>query len=169
MRSVYTDVSLALHITAGVLALTLGPLALLAARRRGTINAVATAYHWAVLAVCVSAAALVAAAPARLWWLLPIAAGSYALALLGFRAARRPGSRARRLHLHLQGGSYIALVTALLVVSVGSPLAWIAPTLIGAPLITWAIRREETRSRRRPAGLTYAASEYADCAPTGSS
>lgn len=145
MRSVYADFSLALHITAGVLALTLGPLALLAARRRGPVNAVATAYHWAVLAVCVSAAALVAAAPGRLWWLLPVAAGSYALALLGLRTARRPGSRARRLHLHGQGGSYIALVTALLVVSVGSPLSWIAPTLIGSPLITWAIRREEAR------------------------
>jgi hypothetical protein len=84
----------------------------------------------------------------RLWWLLPIAAGSYALALLGFRAARRPGSRVRRLHLHGQGGSYIALVTALLVVSVGSPLAWIAPTLIGSPLITLAIRRPQVR---RPA------------------
>lgn len=145
----YTDVVLALHITVGVLALTLGPLALLAAWRRGAVNPAATAYHWAVLGVCVSAAALVAVAPARLWWLLPIAAASYALALLGFRAARRPGSRARRLHLHGQGGSYIALVTALLVVSVGSPLAWIAPTLIGSPLITWAIRREEARPATR--------------------
>jgi len=139
----YAVVALVFHITVGALALTLGPLALLAARRRGPVNAPATAYHWTVVGVCVSAGALVAADPARLWWLLPIAAGSYALALLGFRAARRTGSRARRLHLHGQGGSYIALVTALLVVSVGSPLAWIAPTLIGSPLITWAIRRPQ--------------------------
>lgn len=144
----YADVALAFHITVGALALTFGPLALLAARRRGPVNTVATAYHWTVLGVCVSAGALVAADPTRLWWLLPIAAGSYALALLGFRSARRPGSRARRLHLHGQGGSYIALVTALLVVSVGSPLAWIAPTLIGSPLITWAIRRPQAGRRR---------------------
>lgn len=71
----YTDLALAFHITVGVLALTLGPLALLAARRRGAVNVAATAYHWAVLAVCVSAAALVGADPGRLWWLLPIAAG----------------------------------------------------------------------------------------------
>jgi hypothetical protein len=34
------------------------------------------------------------------------------------------------------------------VISVGSPLAWIAPTLIGSPLITLAIRRPQVR---RPA------------------
>lgn len=79
----YTDLALAFHITLGVLALTLGPLALLAARRRGPVNVAATAYHWAVLGVCVSAAALVGADPGRLWWLLPIAAGSYALAPAG--------------------------------------------------------------------------------------
>ena len=73
---------------------------------------------------------------------LPIAAGSYGLALLGYAAGRRG-----RLHLdvHSQGGSYIALVMALLVVGVGSSVAWVAPTLIGSPLIQLVARRLTSR------------------------
>jgi hypothetical protein len=40
-------------------------------------------------------------------------------------------------------GSYISFLTAFLVVNLGlgSPLAWIAPTLIGTPMIAWATVR----------------------------
>ena len=38
-------------------------------------------------------------------------------------------------------GSYISLVTALLVVNWGSPLAWILPTVVGSPLIAVTSRR----------------------------
>lgn len=132
------ELALALHIATGALALALGPLAVYAAKRGGPGTRLDGAYHFAVLAVCASAALLAALDWSRLWWFLPIAAGSYGLALLGYAAGRRGRLR---LYVHGQGGSYIALVTALLVVSVGSPVAWVAPTLIGSPLIQLAGRR----------------------------
>jgi hypothetical protein len=55
-----------------------------------------------------------------------------------------------RLHVIGQGGSYVAMLTALLVVNwqmmFGEPgrssfWAWTIPTLIGSPLIAWAARR----------------------------
>lgn len=141
---------LGFHITVGALALVLGPLALVATARGAGAARLSGAYHWAVLAVCVSAGLLVALAPSRLWWLAPIAAGSYALAFLGRRASGRRGARWVRLRVHGQGGSYVALVTALLVVSVGSPLAWVAPTLIGAPLISHFIERMLARDGAAP-------------------
>lgn len=135
------ELVLAVHIATGALALVLGPLALYAARRQRRGIGLAPAYHWAVLAVGVSAVLLAALDWSRLWWFVPIAAASYGLALTGYLARERAGSRWARLHVHGQGGSYIALVTAVLVVSVGSPLAWAVPTLIGSPLIALAGRR----------------------------
>lgn len=143
------ELALAFHIATGTLALGLGPLAAYAARRRGPGTRLDGAYHFAVLAVAASAALLAALDWSRLWWFLPIAAGSYGLALLGYAAGRRGR---RRLYVHGQGGSYIALVTALLVVSVGSPLAWVAPTLIGSPLIQLVARLVSRPTQRETVG-----------------
>lgn len=139
------DLALVFHIAAGAAALALGPLAVYTARRRGSSTRLAEGYHWAVLGVCLSAVLLAALDWSRLWWLVPIAAGSYALTLLGKLAGKRRGSRWAGLRVHGQGGSYIALVTALLVVSAGSPLAWVAPTVVGSPLVARAARRARTR------------------------
>ena len=38
-------------------------------------------------------------------------------------------------------GSYVSLVTAFLVVNVGSPLVWALPTVIAFPLISLAAKR----------------------------
>ena len=49
-----------------------------------------------------------------------------------------------------QGGSYIALVTALLVVSVdgnAAVAAWVLPTLVGHPLIERRVASLEARER----------------------
>ncbi len=50
-----------------------------------------------------------------------------------------------------QGGSYIAMTTALLVVNLGTHAtwAWVAPTLVGSPIIAWVSR--EIAAGRRPA------------------
>jgi hypothetical protein len=142
------EITLAGHIAAGAIAIALGPLAVRAARRGDHGIRLAKRYHWAVLAVSVSAGLLAALDWSRLWWFVPIAAGSYALALLGYVASGRRGPRWVSLHVHGQGGSYIALMTALVVVSVGSPLAWVAPTLVGSPLVAQAARRARARTRR---------------------
>ena len=120
-----------------------------AQKRPGFHTRVGEVYHWVMLAVCVSAVGLAALAWNRLWWFLPIAVFSYANALVGYVAAkrRRPGW----LPFHIGGmcGSYIALVTALLVVNVGDrlPIVWFLPTIVGSPLIAW-LTREVVRGRR---------------------
>jgi len=103
-----------------------------------------------VLAVSVSAIVLVAGYRGDLWWLVPVAMFSYALAVLGRYAATRRFPRWSHAYVHGQGGSYIALVTALVVVAltVDGPLhgpaaliPWVLPTITGTLLIEWWRRR----------------------------
>lgn len=134
------DVFLVLHVATGTVALTLGPLALLFARqqRHGAVQ-VRGAYHWIVLVVCATAAVVSILAWTRLWWLVPIGMLSYGLALVGYLGSRHDWPLWVR--AHAWGGSYIALVTALLVVSarevspVLEAIAWVLPAAIGVPLI----------------------------------
>lgn len=147
------DPFLAVHIASGTAGLILGPLAMRAPKCRGRHTNLGETYHWTMLAVCVSAAGMAILAWHRIWWFLPIAAFSYGNALYGYLAVkrRRPGWLPR--HIAGMGGSYIALVTALLVVNVGNrlPVVWILPTLVGSPLIAWVIREVE-RGRRPKRG-----------------
>lgn len=142
---------LVLHIASGALALALGPFALLAAeQQRPGAARLRDAYHWTVLVVCATATVVSVLAWSRLWWLVPIGVLSYGLALVGYLGSRSHWPLWVR--AHAWGGSYIALVTALLVVSVGdvSPAlevaAWILPAAIGVPLIV------RVHTRRRAAG-----------------
>jgi len=153
---VVRGVILSVHVASGVAALVLGPLALFAARRRlGRRAQARDAYHWLVLAVCVTAVALSALAWQRLWWLVPIAVLSYGLALVGQLAT--VGGGPAWVRAHAWGGSYIALVTALLVISVrnisttAQVLAWILPAAVGLPFIIRAHTgtRAGARSRGR--------------------
>ena len=145
------------HIAAGTLGLILGPIAMMAAKRPGLHTRVGEAYHWVVLAVCATASLLAWLDWDRNWWFLPIAAGSYAFALLGYVAAKRRWAGWLRAHLAGQGGSYIAMVTALLVVNwqtvTGTPgrrsgWAWALPTLVGTPLVAWVTY--QVRLGKRP-------------------
>jgi len=128
-----------------------------AAKRRGLHTAVGSAYHWWMLTVGVSAVALVAFDPAGLWWFVPIAIGSYASAALGRWAARAKPAGWLEWHVRGMGGSYVALVTALVVVNVqGAWLAWVLPTLVGTTLIEIAVARVRRRAHRRPRAVAAA-------------
>ncbi len=137
------EVFLALHIVSGTAALTLGAIALLAsARRRTARDPLLIAYLWAVFATGLTATVLALLDWSRLWWIVPLALVSYILALSGYVALRRGGPK--WVAAHGLCGSYIALVTALLVVSAGDVsttaeiFAWILPTTVGVPLIVRA-------------------------------
>jgi hypothetical protein len=144
------DPVLAFHIASGSAGLLLGPLAMTAPKRRGRHTRVGGAYHWTMLVVCLSAATLAVIDWGRIWWFLPIAAFSYGNALAGYVAVklRRPGWLPW--HIGGMGGSYIALVTALLVVNFGraNTVVWFLPTIVGTPLIVWAIARATQRTDR---------------------
>lgn len=141
---------LAVHMALGAIGLVLGAVALLARKQRGRHTRVGEAYHWVMLSVCVTATVIAVLDWQRLWWFVFIATGSYAFALLGYVAAKRRWPGWLRAHITGQSGSYIAMVTALLVVNwqrltgepgVNSPWAWLLPTVVGSPIIAWVQRQ----------------------------
>src|SRR3954462_381649 len=144
---------LAIHIAAGSFGLILGPVAMLAPKRRGRHTRAGGIYHWTMLTVCLSAVALAIVDWSRAWWFVPIAAFSYANALRGYVAVRRkrPGWLPR--HIGGMGGSYIALVTALLVVNAGVAAwwAWSLPSIVGTVLIRRTTLRLNRISGTHPA------------------
>ena len=148
------DGVLGAHVAAGATGLALGPLALRRERRPSYRSRAGSAYQWAVLVVALAAIALVAFDDSAMWWLALLTALSYGLALVGYLAPARRDRAWIRAYAHGQGGSYIALVTALLVVSLAGPAAIaaaLAPTLIGLPLIERRVARiiQETTTARR--------------------
>jgi hypothetical protein len=144
-------VILTLHVAAGASVLILGPIAMFSAKRRGRHTRAGDAYHWSFFVLFVTAVGLAILDWEESWWLAPVGAGSYAFALLGFASAKRRW-REKWLQHHVIGqcGSYIAAVTALLVVNLGrdATAAWIVPTIVGSPLIAWLTL--EVAAGRRP-------------------
>jgi hypothetical protein len=135
-----TAVVLIAHIALGIAGIVLGPVAMFARKLPGLHTRAGEVYHWVMLGVCVSAGMLAILDWGRIWWFFLVAAGSYAFALLGYVAAKRPWNGWLRAHITGQGGSYIAMVTAVLIVNwetltgirgVASPWAWALPTVVG--------------------------------------
>ena len=139
-----SDGVLAAHIVAGAAGLALGAVALFAERPPTYRSRAGMLYVWAVAGVATTAAALVALDDWELWWLTPLALLALGLAVAGYLAPGRREGPWIRLYAHGQGGAYIALVTALFVVSLSgaaAAAAWIVPTLVGVPLIERRVTR----------------------------
>jgi hypothetical protein len=160
-------VLLVVHVVAGTAGLLLGLVAMRQDTRRfragerntGPIN---TSYRWTVLVVCLSAVGLVLVRRPDLWWLVPVSALTYGLAVLASESARRRFRGWTHGYVHGIGGSYIALVTALVVVSlvVDGPvrgaaelIPWLAPTAIGTVLIEVWRRHLVVPSPAEPAAV----------------
>jgi hypothetical protein len=155
------SILLAAHVALGFAGIFLGPVAMLSRKAPGFHPRMGELYHAAVLGVCLTAAALAILDWGRLWAFLPVASGSYAFALVGYVAAKRRFHGWLRVHVIGQGGSYIAMVTALLVVNWQALFdvpgrtsfwAWAIPTLVGTPIIAWVTR--EVAFGRRPKRIT---------------
>lgn len=119
-------------------------------KRRGLHTNLGEVYHWNMLVVCVTAAIMAVLNWGKSGYFLFIAVFSYYSALKAYLAVKRRYSG--WLHKHISGmiGSYIALVTASLVVNVDRipglnqlPVLflWLLPTLIGTPIIFKIQRR----------------------------
>ncbi len=129
------------HIgAAGTGVLLVGPV-LLAPKRAGLHPRLGRAYLSALAVMCVSAVGLAAYDPLRLGGLALLATGTAAAAGTGgWLAYRRPPGWYRR-HVRLMGGSVIAFVTGFAVqLADGHLLAWLAPTVVGVPLIERRMR-----------------------------
>ncbi|CAN5773889.1 hypothetical protein BH20ACT1_BH20ACT1_08620 [soil metagenome] len=138
-------VLLSLHVVAGIAGLLLGPLAIAAALAGGRRTRSARAYQVAVAVITTTAVGFAVLDWARWWPFVILAVGTEAAVVAGWQARRQrtPGWRGR--HVRFICGSYISLVTALLVVSWGSPLAWVLPTIVGTVLVERAAARAEAR------------------------
>jgi len=148
------------HIVCGGLGIAIGPVVMwqetqLVRTGRPAHSRAGGIYQATVALICVSAIALVITSRPDLWWLIPVAAASYALVLLGRVAGARRFRGWTHAYAHGVGGSYIALMTALVVVALtadgpvkGGPfevIPWVAPAAIGTVLIEqW--RHRLTRS-----------------------
>ena len=116
------------------------------------------AYVATVLVVGLTATGLVVLRRADLWWLVPVSALTLVLAVVGRRALHRRGRGWTHAYVHGQAGSYIALVTATVVVGVAlddGPLtgsaqlvAWLGPTAVGTVLLEVWRRRLGPGSRQ---------------------
>lgn len=140
---------LAGHVVAGTAGLLLGPLVMVEDSRRfmaglGGTGRRSRAYRGLVLLVCASAIGLVLENRPELWWLIPVSVLTYGLAVLARVSAEGRPRGWLHGYVHGQGGSYIALFTAFLVVAltVDGPVAgaaqlvpWLAPTVVGTVLI----------------------------------
>jgi hypothetical protein len=137
------DTLLTVHVLAGTAGLLCGPVWLLARHQGSGAWPAAAAYQCSVTVVSATGAVLAVVTPG-LSWLLPMAVLTQALAVAGAVARRRGWRRWTTLQPHLLGGSYIALVTALLVAETGNPLFWFLPAVIGQVPIAMAKRRLHT-------------------------
>jgi hypothetical protein len=133
------DTVLSLHVVLGTAGLVLGPVWLLARRRGRRARGPAIAYQVVVGAVALSAAVLAATGPG-LTWLLPFAAATETLAVTGALARRRSWPGWPTWQPHLLGGSYVALVTGVLIAGSGNPVFWVLPALVGQVPIAVAKR-----------------------------
>ncbi|WP_067574677.1 hypothetical protein [Nocardia acidivorans] len=132
------------HIIAGTAGLALGPLVAWAdARHWRSARELGAWYLGIVVAVGITATGLVIVKRTDLWWLIPVSVLTVTLAVLGRYAYGRPDGWTHA-YVHGLGGSYIALLTATVVVAfaLDGPLygpaeliAWLTPTAVIAPLL----------------------------------
>ena len=150
MMESLVKILLFIHVSAGVLGILLGPVAMFARKSQGTHTRAGVIYHWLVFTVCVSAIPISILHWQKSWFLFLVALFSYSFALKGYRAARDRGEGWLKKHISGMLGSYIAMVTALVVVNAQNIpglnqlpviVAWLLPTVIGAPLIARVVRK----------------------------
>lgn len=144
------------HIAMGIVGLVVGPVLMFSRKTDGIHTKLGEFYHWVMLGICASAAALALLDWEQLWGFLWIGLGSYAFAFLGYISGKLRWRKWLIPHVIGQGGSYIAIITAVAVTNqrylsgwsgLSEPWAWALPTVVGTPIIFW-ITREVVLGRR---------------------
>ncbi len=135
------------HIISGFTAVLLGIASMLAPKKRGLHTTLGSTYHAFMIVICASAAALAVLNWRQSWYFLLISIFSYSYALMGIRAVRKRGPGWLKIHIKGMLGSFIAIMTAVMVTSAAKLpglaalprwMDWLLPTLIGIPVIRWA-------------------------------
>jgi len=144
------------HIVFGAVCVLAGPGAMLSAKRPGRHPWCGTVYVWSLSGVFATMAVLSMLRWPENWHLFILGAASFSSALFG-RAARRNQWRSwTPIHIVAMSVSYVLLLTAFYVDN-GKNLPlwnqlpqiafWLLPSVIGAPLIIWQLRRHLDSAR----------------------
>lgn len=151
----------ALHVLAGLASVIFGLTAMLAAKGRGRHSATGTVYFWCLGGVFLTATILAFLRWAEDYVLFLLGVLAFVLVGLGRLAAVR--RRSLRFHATFMGTSYIVLLTAFYVDNGKnlpiwkdlSPVAyWIAPALVGVPLILRVLARHPLLRSRDSSGVS---------------
>lgn len=138
------------HVVAGLICVIAGIVAMLSSKRVGRHPFAGTVYYWSLVVVFASMAAL-----SIMRWLHDIhlfilGILSFAAGFIGRAARRRLWAGWPRIHMTGMGLSYILLLTAFYVDNgVNLPVwrhlpalaYWLAPSLVGLPILLWALVR----------------------------
>jgi len=140
----------AVHVAAGLVCTIAGIVAMLAPKRAGRHPSAGTAYYWSLVVVFLTMAALsILRWPANTH-LFVLGILSFSAGVIGRIARRRLWPGWLQVHVTGMAVSYILLLTAFYVDNGphlplwrSLPLLahWLLPSLVGAPILVWALRR----------------------------
>jgi hypothetical protein len=140
----------AVHVAAGLVCTAAGIVAMLAPKRSGRHPSAGSVYYWSLVVVFLSMAALsIMRWPANTH-LFVLGVLSFGAGVVGRMEQRRLAPVRLRVHVAAMGLSYILLLTAFYVDNGPHlpiwrslpPLAhWILPSIVGLPILVWAITR----------------------------
>lgn len=135
---------LTVHLTTGILCLLSGPVAMAARKRQGIHTLAGRIYHAAYFILFLTAVSMSIVHWSESSYLFYIAMFSYGLVLWGVLEAKKRGKGWIGRHITGTAGSYIGIVTAILVVNheyfpgvnqLPQLALWFLPTVIGTPFI----------------------------------
>jgi hypothetical protein len=152
---------LAVHVPLSMFAAVTGVIAMLSTKRSARHPRFGAFYFWLLTASVVSASALSFMRWPETYHLFVLGVLSFAAALVGRTARRKLWMRWATVHVLGMGSSFVLMLTAFYVDN-GHQLPplqylpawtyWALPTVVGTPLIAWAITRHpvarEARARR---------------------
>jgi hypothetical protein len=140
----------AIHVVAGLICTVAGIVAMLTPKRAGRHPSAGTVYYWSLAVVFLTMAALSILRWPHNTHLFVLGILSFGAGTIGRTARRRLWRGWLRLHITGMAVSYILLLTAFYVDNGPHlplwrslpPLAfWLLPSLVGLPLMVWALRR----------------------------
>ncbi|MGG0756666.1 DUF2306 domain-containing protein [Brevibacillus laterosporus] len=148
------QILIALHILAGTACLLTGLLAIIMRKKRGLHTIYGEIYHGSYVVIFLTSIITAIWHWEESAYLFFIALFSYGLALYGYLARKRRWTEWVGKHIYGMLGSYIGVITAVLVVNQAkipvlnqwpSLLLWLLPTIIGSPLIAMVQRQSGKR------------------------
>jgi hypothetical protein len=151
----------AVHVVAGLICAVAGVIAMVTPKHAGWHPSAGAIYYWSLVVVFLSMAALSIMRWPHNTHLLLLGILSFGAGVIGRMARRRQPRGWLPVHVSGMAVSYILLLTAFYVDNgphlplwrALPPLAhWLLPSVIGLPILAWALRRHPllVRSRVRP-------------------